>query len=247
MIFVLIPSYNDSKNFDSLFLNIAREFNKANIRFEIILVDDGSIDDTAERVMELSKKYKVKRIGYKKNRGPGYAFKFGFNYLLPKVKDNDFVVTMEADNSCDFSILLKMINLAKSYDVVLSSPFATGGKFLGLDGNRKLLSEISRRLDGVIFNLNGVKTYSSFYRVYRATIIKKAYATYKSALITESGFSAVVELLIKLSNLNASLCEVPAILDWRKRKGKSKMRIGKTIYNHLLLYANYFKGKYNHG
>lgn len=243
MIYLLVPSYNDSQNFELLLKNISKAIKGK--KYKVIIVDDGSTDDTEHIINTLSRKYQLFRIGYKNNRGPGYAFKFGFNYLIPKLKNKDIVVTMEADNSSDFSIMEKMIYQLKNFDIVLSSPFARGGKLIGLDNNRKILSDISRRLDSVIFRISGVETYGSFYRAYRAEILIKASKSYKSSLIIENGFSAMVELLIKLSNLNASICEIPSVLDWRKRQGKSKMKVGKTIIRHLAIYKNYFLGRYN--
>lgn len=243
MIYILIPSYNDAQNLPGLFANI-RKFIKTK-DYKIIIVDDGSTDDTQGQVKKLSLRYPASRIGYKKNKGPGYAFNFGFNYLIPKLKSQDILITMEADNTADFQILKTMIDKSQESDVVLASPYAARGEFIGLDLKRKILSEISNRLDILIFQIKGVETYSSFYRAYKALIIKKAKSFYKEKLITENGFSAVVELLIKLAKLDAKITEVPAKIDWRTRIGKSKMKITKTVIRHLNLYCNYFLGKYN--
>lgn len=244
MIYFLIPSYNDSENFELLVKNISKTLKKE--KYKVIIIDDGSTDKTIQEIEKLSKNTSLIRIGYKKNHGPGHAFKYGFTYLIPKIKERDIVITMEADNSSDFSILKKMIKLSRKYNVVLSSPLIKGGHFIGLDKNRKVLSEVSRYLDKLIFRVENVSTYASFYRVYQGEILIRSANKYKSKLITEDGFSAVVELLIKLSKLNATMTEVPAVVDWRKRKGKSKMNISKTITRHLLLYKNYLQGNYDH-
>lgn len=243
MIYILIPSFNDSDNFGLLIKSISKELKQE--KYKVIIIDDGSTDKTVQEIKKISKKNSLFRIGYKNNQGPGYAFKFGFKYLIPKIKNMDSIITMEADNSSDISILKKMIKLSNKYDVVLSSPFAKSGKFVGLDKFRKILSFISQYLDRFIFRVKGVKTYSSFYRAYSGSILIKASNNYKTKLITEDGFSAVVELLIKLSKLDATIKEIPAVLDWNKRKGKSKMNINKTITSHLLLYKNYVNGKYD--
>lgn len=243
MIYVLIPSYNDAKNFPGLFANISKFINTRN--YKVIIVDDGSTDDTQESIKKLSSKYPVSRISYKKNRGPGFAFNFGFNYLIPKLKNMDIIVTMEADNTADFRILKKMIEKSKENDVILASPYAPQGKFQGLDLKRKILSAFANRLDALIFRIKNVKTYSSFYRVYKASILKKALNIYKKKIITDNGFSAVVELLIKLAKIDAKIVEIPAVIDWRARKGKSAMKIKNTIVNRLVLYKNHLEGKYD--
>lgn len=241
MIYFLIPAYNESENIPVLLRKLKSAL-KA--KSQIFIVDDGSTDKTKHVIKELSAKYPVTRIGYDKNRGPGYAFKFGFNYLIPKLKNSDLAITMEADNTSDLTIITKMINQAKKSDVVLASPYARGGKFLGISALRKTLSFFSNILDKLIFRVKNVRTYSSFFRLYRGSILKKAKEKYANDFITEDGFSAVAEFLVKLSKIGATFSEVPAIVDWRNREGKSKMKITKTIVRHLGLYKNYLQGKY---
>ena len=242
MIYFLIPSYNDSSNFLPLLQNISKNVKK---KKKIVIVDDGSTDNTQSLVHNLSKKYSVTRIGYAKNHGPGYAFKYGFNYLIPKIKSNDVVITMEADNTTDYQIIKKMIEKTSKYDVILASPYAKEGAFLGIGLERKLLSAVANFLDENIFRIENVKTYSSFFRAYTSNILKKLLKTYGKNFISENGFSAVVELLIKLNKIDAKISEVPAVTDWTHRKGKSKMKITKTILRHLAIYKSYILGKYN--
>jgi dolichol-phosphate mannosyltransferase len=70
---------------------------------------------------------------------------------------------------------------------------------------------------------------SSFFRVYRASILREGYAEHGDALIRERGFACKAELLIKLSRLGARVAEVPVTLDWAKREGESKMRVLPTM------------------
>lgn len=242
MIYVLIPSYNESKNLELLLKNIA--FNLKGLIYKVLIIDDGSTDDTHQRLKKLTKS-KAHRIGYKHNRGPGTAFRYGFDYLIPKLKKDDLVVTMEADNTSDFKILRQMLKLANSCDVVLASPYAKGGKFLGVSFYRLFLSYVANHVDRLVFRVGGVRTYSSFYRVYRGSIILKARQSYGQSYITETGFSVFVEFLVRLAQINAKVVEVAAILDWNKRLGKSKNKIFKALMNHLFLYINFMRGKYS--
>lgn len=242
MIYILIPSYNDSRNFSKLLSNL--NFSIASKK-RIFIIDDGSTDNTKEVIKKLSEKFPVTRIGYSQNKGPGYAFKFGFNYLMPKLQNDDLVITMEADNTADCRILPKMVDKIKTADVVLASPYAKNGKFIGMSSTRKLLSFVANVLDKLIFRVENVKTYSSFNRIYKGAILKRVKEKYGDYFITEDGFSAVVELIIKLSKIGARFSEVPAVVDWSNKRGKSKMKIKKTITRHLIIYKNYISGKYN--
>lgn len=243
MIYFLVPSYEDSSNIESLAINISKSMRAKN--YKIVIVDDGSTDETKMVIKKLSTKYPINRISYSQNRGPGYAFNFGFNDIIPRLKKKDIVVTMEADSSADFGKLPNMLSKSKSFDLVLASPFAKGGQFVGLDINRKILTYVANYLDKLIFRIPNVKTYSSFYRVYNSDILKKALQAYKGNFISDPGFSGVVEFLIKLDKLGAKTYEVPTVLDWRIRKGNSKMKIRTTIFRHINLYKNYLFGKLN--
>lgn len=242
MIYIIIPSYNDSSNFDKLFKNLKNILKTK--KYKIIVIDDGSTDDTINILEKLSKKYQVNRIGYNKNRGPGYAFAFGFKFILKKLRNKDLVITIEADNTSDYKILNKMISLANRYDAILASPNIEGGKFLGISNTRRFLSNTANILDSLIFGVD-IKTFSSFYRVYTGEIINKLSKKYGNKIITDHGFSSVVELIIKLKNIEAKMIEIPAVVDWRQRKGKSKMSINKTILGRLFIYFKFIKGKYN--
>lgn len=243
MIYILIPTFNDSENFKALFQNIKKSL--ANHRFKIIIVNDGSTDNTEDILKKLKKNCPVVPIGYKKNQGPGYAFKYGFNYLIPKLKNQDLVITMESDNTADFKVIEKMLTKIKKFDVVLASPLRKGGRLIGMDFSRVILSYVAGLLDILVFRISGVRTYSSFFRIYRASILKKLKNKYGDKFITESGFTSVLEILIKLSKLNAKIVEVPATIDWTNRKGKSKMKIAKTIDRHLQVYKNFLASKYD--
>lgn len=242
MIYILIPSYNDGSHFPMLLQNIKKKLTK---RYRVIIIDDGSTDQTKKIIAKLTQKYPLKYMGYEKNHGPGFAFRFGFNYLIPKLKNNDIVVTMEADNSSDYSILNKMIDKTKTHDVVLASPYAKGGKLKKVPFLRAVLSRLANLLDSLIFKVPGVKTYSSFYRVHRGLVLKNVFTVYGTRLITEEGFAVFVELLVKFNKTHAAICEIPAVVTWEYRKSKSKMNITKSTLEHFILYINYFRGKYS--
>ncbi len=243
MIYILIPTYNDSENFKSLFKNI--KVSIKGLRYRIIIVDDGSTDNTRRIIQGLSKKFPVTFLGYKKNVGPGHAFKYGFDYLIPKLDNGDLVITMESDNTADYKIVRKLLEKTSRYDLVLASPLRSGGELKGMDLSRKLFSYVAGFADIVVFRVKGVRTYSSFFRVYRASILKKLKKTYGERFITEDGFTSVLEILIKISKLHARISEVPATIDWSVKKGKSKMNVIKTINRHFRVYMNYILGKYN--
>jgi dolichol-phosphate mannosyltransferase len=80
-------------------------------------------------------------------------------------------------------------------------------------------------------------TVSSFFRVYRVSLLRAGLAHYGDDLIREEGFACKAELLVKLSALDARVAEVPVDLDAARRIGKSRMKIAPTMmaYGRLMM------------
>ena len=75
---VIVPAYNEAKRLGTTLESISQYFSMRGTAVEIIVVDDGSTDRTAELAVEFSKNApEVKLISYPHNRGKGYAVKFG--------------------------------------------------------------------------------------------------------------------------------------------------------------------------
>jgi dolichol-phosphate mannosyltransferase len=122
-----------------------------------------------------------------------------------------------------------MLELARGgADVVLASTHAPGGGLTNVGFLRRALSRCAsyaiRRTSGV-----DARTVSTFYRVYRASILRAAYARHGEGLVREPGFACKAELLFKLARLGARLEEVPVVIDWSQREGESKMRVFPTV------------------
>jgi dolichol-phosphate mannosyltransferase len=83
------------------------------------------------------------------------------------------------------------------------------------------------------------KTVSSFFRVYRASVLREAFAKHGDQLIRESGFACKAEILAKLAAMNARIVEEPVELDWSRRVGESKMPLLRTMlgYGRILVHS----------
>ena len=81
------------------------------------------------------------------------------------------------------------------------------------------------------------------FRVYRAGTLRKAADTYGYLLVREPGFAANVELLLKLWNAGATVCEVPTVNDWTHRRGHSKMRLRPTAQAYFRVMAAHLVGR----
>ncbi len=225
---VVLPAYNEAKNLPTLLDRIGRALGDSGRPYRIIVVDDGSTDDTAATADWAGNSLPVEVLRHDKNRGLGAALRTG---LIEAIRHSDFVITMDADDSHDPAIISHMIERAEvGYDVVIASRFEYGGAEIGVAGHRKFMSHGASALLKRVAPLKGVQDYSSGFRVYRTDLLKRLVVHYgEDALVTESGFACMVELLLKTSLHGGRVSEVPLILRYDRKKSPSKMRILRTV------------------
>ncbi|OGY31406.1 MAG: hypothetical protein A3C02_01300 [Candidatus Andersenbacteria bacterium RIFCSPHIGHO2_02_FULL_45_11] len=115
---VVIPAYNEEKRLPNT-LRATIEYLKASPHeWEILVVNDGSHDKTADIVREYAIQDKqVKLLEYGKNHGKGYAVRYGMTHAT-----GDIQVFMDADNSTSIDHIEKFLPYTqKGFDVVIGS------------------------------------------------------------------------------------------------------------------------------
>lgn len=234
LIHLLIPAYNEEKNIKELLENIIGVSGTLD-KISLTIIDDGSTDKTTEIAELFKDRLSINIIKHDTNKGVDEAFRNGFRAIINMSKnDNDLIASLEADNTGDIKILENMVQMInKGSDVVLAACYAKGGKIIGTNAYRIFLSSIANWLLKIFINIQNVSTYSSFYRVYKISAIKKAYNYYGNDFIREKGFVAPLEMLVKFNFLKLKISELPMTLDCTKRKDKSKMKVMQTIKGYL--------------
>ena len=220
----VIPAYNEEENLPRLFADLEARPSLFTPESRVLIVDDGSQDGTAALVEAYAGSLPVELIQLGENQGPGAAFRAGFAAALDRCPEDALVITLEADTTSDLDALPQMLDRAAAgAELVLAS-----WVMLNVSRLRRTLSEgagvVVRRALGL-----QATTVSSFFRVYRASILRAGFTRYGDALIRERGFACKAEILAKLSGLGARIEEVPVGLDTSRRIGKSKMPILRTI------------------
>ena len=230
---LVVPAYNEVANLPRLLADLEGHPWLWAGDARVLIVDDGSKDGTADLVEAYAGPMPVECLRQIPNQGAGRAFDRGFQRALELAGDEDFVITLEADNTSDLDALEGMLAAAAHADVVLASVHA-GGEMTNVGAHRRFLSKSAARVIRATSGLDA-RTVSSFFRVYRASILRRGYAAHGAQLIQEPGFACKAEILMKLSRLGASVAEIPVELDASRRIGESKLRVLPTMAGYARL------------
>jgi len=231
--YVVLPCFNEEKNIKQLICAID-EVLKPHIPYEVIAVNDGSRDRTGEVLKDLSTEYPLKVLVHRTNLGLGAALRTGLISAANVASDDDFIVTMDSDNTHNPKHILDMVASSGDADVVVGSRYIDGGKQLNVPLHRVILSKGINFLVKGLFRLS-VKDATSGFRCFRACLLKFLYSTFKGDIIESRGFVASLELLLKAVRFGGVVKEVPILLDYGRKGGVSKMRLLSTIFGYLAL------------
>ncbi|HBE90434.1 MAG TPA: dolichol-phosphate mannosyltransferase [Candidatus Andersenbacteria bacterium] len=236
-IFIILPAYNEERSLEGLLHDLGNKEIIKGTPFEIVVVDDGSSDRTPLVAEKAAKCSPLVLIQHKRNLGLAAALRTGLFAVLKLADGQDLIVTMDADNTHPPKLVPQMVQrISEGYDVVIASRFRKGAVLSGVPWTRKVYSQCARGLFGLLLPIEGVRDYSCGYRVYRASVLQRGVREYGKNLITETGYSCMADLLLKLAKLpGVRMSEVPLELHYEQRGKNSKMRVGRTICQTLML------------
>ncbi len=222
MLSIVIPTYNEEEGIDQVLGEIKGVMAKLKEKSEIIVVDDGSQDRTAE----IAKKHKVKLIRNPYNRGYGFSIKRGI-----KESKGDWILITDADGTYPVKDIPRLLEYTGEYDMVVG---ARTGKNVKIPLMRRpakfMLGRVANYLTGVkIPDLN------SGFRVFRKDIALRFFNLFPY------GFSFTTTITMACLSNEYLVKYVP--IDYHRRKGKSSMKRREFInFNILMLrMIMYFK------
>jgi dolichol-phosphate mannosyltransferase len=236
VVWIVLPAYNEQEALSPLLDAIQQALEPARVHYSVIVVDDGSRDNTAGVVGEASFRMPVELVAHDMNRGLAAALRTGLSEALGRSGPDDVIVTMDCDNTHPPRLIPGMLaKLRGGRDVVIASRFQPGAQVTGVPRLRNFYSLGARWLFQILFPIKGVRDYTCGYRAYRASCLGAASERFGEKLISETGFSCMADLLLKLRQLDVEMAEVPLDLHYENRGGGSKMRVLRTIRQTLLL------------
>lgn len=208
---VIIPAYNEEPNFKRGTIDeVPKYLEKQDYSYEVLIVDDGSEDDTAKLGEEFAKKHKNIRVIKNPHQGKAETVKTGVEKT-----NGELILFTDFDQATPLSEIEKLLPYFPEYDIVIGSRQLAGAK--------REKEPFYRHLMGLVFNLivqfiavRGIWDTQAGFKCFKGTVAKELFAKLKvygkgkqvkGALVTAFD----VELLFIAKKHGYKIKEVPIV------------------------------------
>lgn len=166
MLYVIVPAYNEAENLVELVPRIVSHARELDGGSRLLVVDDGSTDDTRSVVRALAQSHDgVSLLSSRRNRGKAAALKSGFAVALEDGATE--VVMMDADGQDDPAELGRLLEAVKS-----GSDLVTGARVVRHDRFvKKQTSRLYNRVTGLLSRAPG-RDFNSGFKMMRADVAR---------------------------------------------------------------------------
>lgn len=231
---IAIPTYNESKNIESLIRRIHDETaGTEGVEVTVVVLDDSSPDGTADVVRALAPELKrdnfdVRVIVKETKAGLGAAYINGFRILGSE--GFDYILQMDADLSHDPVYVPRFIEEAlKGTDLVVGSRYIPGGATPDWTWNRKFLSRGGNIYARTVLSRR-VTDYTGGFNMFSRELLERV----KPEEITATGYGFILVLKYRALRASRSYAEIPIVFMDRTH-GSSKMPKGTLLVNFVLV------------
>ena len=213
----VIPFYNEEKNLEKTFSNIIKLLKIIKInKYELIFINDSSLDNSDLVIKKLKKKYKnISYIINKKNYGLGYSIKQG----VLKAK-NDFILFIPGDNEHSFQGLAPLFQRFSEYKITIPYIINKNAR----SRFRRILSKIYTFILNFLFNKN--IPYFNGLVLYEKKIVQQV-----QKKITNFSFSYLAETLIRCLERCNNYQIVGYKIRNQKKRGSNALKLRNIFYS----------------
>jgi len=215
---IIIPTYNEKENIE----NIIRKVFSLETQFNILIIDDGSPDNTAQIVKNLQNEFSNKLFIEERTGklGLGTAYIHGFKWAL---KNNyDFIFEMDADFSHDPEDLPRLLHACTKDegDLAIGSRYVKGVNIVNWPMSRLLMSYFASKYVKTITGMP-INDSTAGFKCYSRKVLEKI----NLDSIEFVGYAFQIEMKFKSWKYGFKIKEVPVIFTDRQ-EGSSKMSGG---------------------
>lgn len=191
---VIVPAFNESGVIVATLKDIQSTLRGSKMSADILVVDDGSSDDTGRLALGFASYV----LTHRHNCGLGAALATGIEYA--KRKNYDFCVTFDADGQHDsHDIAYAVKKLQEGYDVVIGSRFA--GSYSGMPKLRRIVLFFGDLITFLFFGIWTSDSQSGFRGLSRRAI--------QSITIKSNRMEVSSEFFGEIHRLKLKFCEIP--------------------------------------
>lgn len=235
---VVCPFFNEEAILEDAITTLLANIDELNTTWELIVVNDGSIDNSYAIASKLCEKSSnLKLVSYAINRGRGYALRRGITEARGRI-----IITTEIDLSWGEDIVERLYTAMREHpeaDIVVASPHLPGGGYKNVPRKRVFFSRFGNKIIRT-FMAKAATMNTGMTRAYRRDVIK-------SLPLEEDHKEFHLEVIMKAQALKYRIHEIPCVLEWKsyKHKGqkvrrKSSSKIKRLVVSHSLfsIFAN---------
>jgi len=211
---IIIPTYNEKENIRELVPAVFA----VSPEISVIVADDNSPDGTAAEVKKLQSKYpNLELLSRQKKNGLGEAYIDAFKRAIASGRFEK-IVMMDGDFSHDPKCLPEMLRYAKYFPVVVGSRYVRGGRTVGWELWRRILSRLGNFYAGYVTGLP-VKDLTGGFNCVDLQFLKKIDMDQLSHF---KGYAFIMSLKYFLWKKRAVFKEIPIVFK-NRTEGKSKL------------------------
>lgn len=211
---VIIPTYNEKENIEK----IIRKVFSLGFFFEILIIDDGSPDGTANIVKMLQQEYPALHLEERAGKlGLGTAYIHGFRWALER-KQYDYIFEMDADFSHNPDDLIRLRQACvEGADIAIGSRYVKGVNVVNWPMSRVLMSYFASMYVRVVTGIK-IQDATAGFKCYKREVL----ATIPLDKIKFVGYAFQIEMKFTALNYGFNVVEIPIIFTDRT-EGTSKM------------------------
>lgn len=227
---ILIPCFNEEENIGRIPAELMPVLEGLEEDFEIVIVDDGSTDNSEQAVLKIGEP-RIKLIKHPKNLGLGCAVRSGINNA-----QGELLIALDADFTFSpkyIPLLLETMEKNPEADFIIGSSVLGGyGEDIGFF--RVVVSKLANKIYSFLLGQKGTSV-NQIFRLYKAEQLK-------SLSLESKGFDIDAEILFKLVFSGRKFIAVPVPLT-KRIYGVSHLNYKKEIIRHLFLILKILKWK----